>query len=247
MPFHGLPVDKNGNVGGGNNLCPWACAYDDCFTMEASSGYDFTATHYLVVAPLAQPTGVDPLYSSFPFVEAALGQYDISGLANTTFIDSAAATGLLPFPPGTVWGIVDGQWTLRISTDLFPTEHAYYLVGVGVGTAAVPGNLTDFMIVHVKKRSVDIFDVSVTGVDTTTLYYALGAAGHNAKLRNPTTISGVVATQNLRIFDRTLEATGTPSLEDADDDTGLDATFDHTVTTTPDEQQNVQQHLSFDT
>lgn len=228
---------------------PWTTVLDDCLTFYAASGYDFgfsvTNSHYVVIAPIPQPTGVDPLTSSLPLSETAPGRYDDTALVGAAFFDA-----LNNYPGAAVFAVVNGQATLRLTSTHFAARPGYYLVGVGVnaspGGGITAGDLVDFMVLFVDDAEVEVHDVAAVGLDTTSLGIALALAGHNLKVRRPTTIAGVVATQDVRVFDPTLEAVSTPELEVASDDTGLLASWLGKVTLTPDDLQNVQQTTLLD-
>lgn len=257
MAFHSEPTGKGG-AGVGDKLSPAMVRYDDVMFIDVGT-YAFgfgggQRNHCVCVIPITMPSGADPLRSAFTMTYAAVNMYTLDTTIGRFFdsvqmIVNGAAPGAAPAT--SVFKNNGATEILRIDGTLFPTEHAYYLVGVCENNNApagplVVGRLLNFRMVFVQRRSLSIFDAVAAGVDTATLNFALTLAGHNVKLRDPAFIDGLPSQRTVVGFDRALEAVGTPSLEDPDSDEGITGDLDLLVTSTPDAYRNVAQDLSTD-
>ncbi len=255
MAFHSEPAGKGG-AGSGDKLSPSPVRYGDALFMDIGS-YSFgfgggQRNHCIAVVPFTQPTGPDPLRSNYNMVWSAGNQYTIPANIGR-FFDAVdlIVNGAAPVAaPGTaIFKNSGATEILRVESTLFPTEHAYYLIGVcaNLNAPAGPlsiGKLLDYRIVFLQKRTLSIYDAAAAGIDTATLDIALALAGHNVKMRDAVFIDGVPATRRIVNFGRSLYAGTTPSLDDPDSDEGLAATVDLTVTSTPDAYRNVQQDIT---
>lgn len=259
--FIGNPATKGG--GQGNNLQPAPITYGDVIEMTLATydiGESGTATHCLILQgfggfPPAYPTGADPVTSELGLIETATpGAYTLpAGTFCMTLQQQHFIAGVTVGPPPVTDLDVGGDGITRMlaGTLFFPVSPGYYLLGTA--TLGTPGDITtvdaliDYQVIYVHPDVRPVLSGTAGGVDTLCLLQALQLAGHNIKVDTATTINGLAATRRLRSYDETLEASTLPALLDVTDLTNVTTTLDLTMTTTPDNLQQVAQESTKDT
>lgn len=260
MAIFGHPTDKTG--GTGRRLTPISVRTGTSIRITGS--YQFgeggagTYTHgiwisqplNLGVAPHSTFTqvGLTHAYSEFGLVEdeVTAGVFSTPGYGNFFDLQSPA------YPGSDIFVEVGGTMTLVLSpedngtVDLFPIIPSFYMIGVvendtgpNAGTFT-PGDLVDFMIVSMQADEQNVNQTIAGTINTTLLDTALGLAGHNLKVRNPSFINGLISEYELAIFDPDVDIGLDP--DDLAVDTNLSET--HTAIFTPDSQKNIQQDLT---
>lgn len=252
--FHGVPGGKNVS----RKTEPAVISYGDTLRVTSGSyefGFGATAeSHCLAIWPMSQPVGPDPLVSALEMPEITTGVYQLDStlLTSGAFFNAVEGGGTLGAAPAlTIFKEDAGEPLLRIESTLFSTEDVWYLVGVC--TLATPGdiatveNLVDFQVVYLQGTQLDVISsAALVGIDSTTLDIALAAAGHNVRLHSVTFIDGRPATRVITGADNSLEAVGTPELEDPDSTVGAGTTFNQLITMTPDSNRLPSTDISED-
>jgi len=159
-------------------------------------------------------TGLATLVGSTTFAHTGLA-YDS---ANDDLLAVAVGTVYkFDFPPsGNEWDITHGLTytidgnphfidnggvpTLIVNDVTFPNEDEFYIVDVHRIVASSPQNTVDFALVYKEKDNLDIFDSTTQDIDSATLERVLALAGHNARYRLVSQLTGQPASHEISMY-----------------------------------------------